>query len=187
MRIIVSAQSKPDFLLLSLSLIACSCQSLKRKMQAIYLLAGAILSLFTYLLHQTIARHRHLSDYPSIAPFASITNLAYIVHNVVLPDATTRTEVLHASHARHPVLRLGPARLSVASPAAIKDIYGTGSKCEKGDQFETPGGTPNLLSVVDRDWHAVKRKRLSAAFATSHLVDWEHKVQEKIRHLNAVM
>lgn len=125
-----------------------------------------------------------LRKYPSVIPFSGFTNLAYIAFNFTARSkGTTRTEALYAAHQGRPVLRLGPNRLSFAKPEAIKAIYGTGTKCRKGDQYTTMGGTPNILSVVDKHFHSVKRKRLSQAFATTHLLAWEHKVVHNVREL----
>lgn len=133
---------------------------------------------------------RHLSDpkclrkYPSVLPLAGLTNLVYIVFNQRATNAgLTRTEALLAPHQEHHILRLGPSRLSFAKPQAIKDIYGTGTKCIKGDLYTTIGGTPNLLSVVDKQTHSVKRKRLSRAFATMYLLEWKHKVASNVAKL----
>ncbi|KAL9067843.1 MAG: hypothetical protein Q9157_006676 [Trypethelium eluteriae] len=45
------------------------------------------------------------------------------------------------------------------------------------------GGHANLLSATDRGEHAVKRKRLAAAFAARHLAGWEEKVRDKCERL----
>lgn len=90
-------------------------------------LAITLVSLL-YVLYTIISRHKILQKHINYVTFASITNLAYILHNALLPPTKTRTEVLHAAHMQQPVLRLGPTRLSFASAAAIKDVYGTGTK-----------------------------------------------------------
>ncbi|KAI6881205.1 cytochrome protein, partial [Hortaea werneckii] len=128
---------------------------------------------------------KKLRKYPSILPFAGITNLVYVGFNErARSRRIARTEALLTAHQDRPVLRLGPNRLSFASTEAIKDTYGTGTKCIKGDQYTTIGGTPNLLSVVDKEFHSVKRRRLSRAFATAHLLEWEYKVSHNVRKLH---
>lgn len=51
--------------------------------------------------------------------------------------------------------------------------------------YETPRGTShtNILNVVDRDVHSVKRRRLAAAFAAKNLAGWEGKVRDKCERL----
>lgn len=95
---------------------------------ALSLVLAIVLAACSCLVVIIIRRHRALAAHPTLAPFASVTNLAYRRHNALLPTATTRTEALRAAHARQPTIRLGPARLSFASAAAIKGIYGTGTK-----------------------------------------------------------
>jgi hypothetical protein len=125
-----------------------------------------------------------LRKYPSLIPLCGLTNILYIAFNARARAAgITRSEALLAVHQGRPILRLGPNRLSFARPQAIKAIYGTGTKCGKGDQYTTIGGTPNLLSVVDKQAHTIKRKRFSKAFATAHLLDWEHKVVHNVKKL----
>lgn len=145
------------------------------------ILSYILLRLGTYLFDA-----KRLRKHPSVLPFAGLTNLVYIGFNErARAKGGTRTEALLAAHQDRPILKLGPNRLSFAKPEAIKDIYGTGTKCIKGDQYTTIGGTPNLLSVVDKQFHSVKRKRLSRAFATVHLMEWEHKVSYNVRKLHA--
>lgn len=166
------------------------CPETSADMSSVTLLLVGLSTAFIWLcfrrLFLVLVSHRSLLRYPSLNRLCPFTNLAYIAQNALLSDLT-RTEYLHTQHRKHTVIRLGPNRLSFASPHAIRDIYGTKSVCSKGDQYSTPGGTPNLLSVVDRSWHAVKRKRMSAAFATSHLIDWQDKVVDKLDKLVCVM
>lgn len=151
----------------------------------LYLLAASLSVLWILLRTITFVRDsKDLRKYPSILPLAGVTNLVYIAFNQrARTQGITRSEALLATHNEHPIVRLGPNRLSDASPEAIKDIYGTGSKCIKGDQYTTIGGTPNLLSAVDKQVHSIKRKRLSRAFATVHLLEWEHKVAVNVARL----
>lgn len=152
-------------------------------------LFAASLSISYFLLqrlHHVLYRQRELFRYPSLTLLAPFTNLAYVAH-IALLRGRSGTEILHEKHRTAPVIRLGPNRLSFSDPAAIKDIYGTNTLCSKGDQYSTPGGTPNLLSVVDREWHSIKRKRMSAAFATVHLLDWQEKVVDRLQALLSVM
>jgi cytochrome P450 len=135
-------------------------------------------------LFQRISRYRHIRDVSALNTLCYLTDVGYIISNAKgRLQGNNRCHTLYRAHQNNPVLRLGPTRLSFAHVDAIRPIYGTGSKCIKGDQYTTPGGTPNILTVVDRSDHAVKRKRLSAAFAPIHLLHWEHKVANSIRQL----
>ena len=127
---------------------------------------------------------KYLRRFHPLTPLCAFTDLAYLIHNAkARSHGLTRTEAPYEAHKQHRVVRLGANRLSFADLDAIREIYGTSTKCSKGDMYTTPGGTATLLTVVDKQWHAVKRKRLSAAFATSHLLDWEYKVADKVERL----
>jgi benzoate 4-monooxygenase len=67
---------------------------------------------------------------------------------------------------------------------AIRDIYGHNTTCVKDLKYViTAGKHPHLFDVVDKTKHGEKRKRLSAAFAIKHLVDWEFKVANTTQRL----
>lgn len=133
-------------------------------------------NLFVYL-----SRKPSLRDLPALVPFASISDLPYILYNAFNRASTTRSKALHDAHKNlGPVLVLGPNRISFSCPEAIRDIYGTATKCMKGDQYTTPGGIPNIFTETNKHEHAVKRKRLSNAFATSNLITWEQKIAKNI-------
>ncbi|RSM18005.1 hypothetical protein CDV31_003103 [Fusarium ambrosium] len=58
-------------------------------------------------------------------------------------------------HKEHPVIRTEPNSLSYGSVQAIKDIYGHGTKCLKGEFYETLAGSHfHLADVVDKTDHA---------------------------------
>ncbi|KAH8898907.1 cytochrome P450 [Thozetella sp. PMI_491] len=117
-----------------------------------------------------------LRRYPSLHYVGGITNLAYSYESW----KGFRSKTLYEKHKTHPVIRVGPNHLSYSTPDAIKDIYGHGTKCLKGDFYETLAGTHfHLADVVDKGEHARKRKVLSAAYAIKNLENWEHKVADK--------
>lgn len=76
-----------------------------------------------------------------------------------------------------PVVRLGPNLYSISDAAAVKTVYGTGSKFPKSDWYESwrqPG--PNhwtLFSDTNIRGHADARKRFSAIYSMSSLVNYE--------------
>ncbi|KAK3076034.1 hypothetical protein LTR53_000079 [Teratosphaeriaceae sp. CCFEE 6253] len=127
---------------------------------------------------------KKLRRFAPLAPLCAFSDVGYMLHNATA--SKIRTEALHEAHKHHEVIRLGPNRLSFSSVGAIKDIYGTGTSCIKGDApYRTAGGTPNILTVIDKTWHSTKRKRLSAAFSTKQLLAWEAKVADKVERLLA--
>ncbi|KAJ9655718.1 hypothetical protein H2201_008746 [Coniosporium apollinis] len=114
--------------------------------------------------------------------FERITNLAYIYE--VRKSSGFRTRTLHEAHQVNSILRLGPDSLSFRDIRAIKDIYGHGTTCVKGDMYVVAAGSHfSLLDVVDKEHHSTKRKRLAAAFSAKNLEGWEYKVVDKCTRL----
>ena len=80
------------------------------------------------------------------------------------------------------VVRISPNQYSIDDPAAIKTIYGFGSKFPKSDWYygwQHPD--PDRYTVFpDRDMkrHADTRKRFQAMFSMSSLVNYEDAVNE---------
>lgn len=66
----------------------------------------------------------------------------------------------------------------------MQDIYGHGTKCIKGDFYETLAGTHyHVADVIDKKDHQRKRKLLSSAYALKNLESWEFKVVDKVERL----
>lgn len=117
-----------------------------------------------------------LRRYPNFHPLAGITNIPFMIE----AHRGFRSDLLYKLHKKHPVIRTGPNSLSYGSPDAIKDIYGHGTKCTKGEFYETLAGTHfHLADVVDKLDHQRKRRALSAAYALKNLENWEFKVADK--------
>ncbi|KAL2108281.1 hypothetical protein VUR80DRAFT_4015 [Thermomyces stellatus] len=118
-----------------------------------------------------------LRRYPALHPLAGVTNLIFVREAL----RGFRSKTLLEKHRVHPIIRTGPNSLSYGTVSAIKDIYGHGTQCLKGEFYETLAGTHfHLADVVDKAEHARKRKVLSAAYALKNLEDWEFKVADKV-------
>ncbi|KAK2608765.1 hypothetical protein QQS21_002754 [Conoideocrella luteorostrata] len=149
-------------------------------MYAAVLSASAISLLFVYFVIHPIYLYfqdaKGLRRYPLLHPLAGITNLMFVREAM----RGFRSKALYELHKTHPVVRTGPTSLSYGNLAAIKDIYGHGTKCLKGVFYETLSGTHfHLADVVDKAEHSRKRRALAAAYAIKNLENWEHKVADK--------
>ncbi|KAI0162906.1 pisatin demethylase [Pestalotiopsis sp. NC0098] len=85
------------------------------------------------------------------------------------------TVALHKKYG--PIIRLAPNRYSISDPAAIRTIYGPGSKFSKSDYY-IPFGAPNMahadvFSETSNSQHALERRKLSNMYAMSSLVSYE--------------
>lgn len=149
-------------------------------MYALLVILAATAFLVTYLVLIPVVDYfrdpKGLRRYPCLHPLAGITNLVFVREAL----KGFRSKTLLEKHRVHPVIRTGPNSLSYGTVGAIKDIYGHGTKCLKGEFYETLSGTHfHLADVVDRAEHARKRKVLSAAYALKNLENWEYKVADK--------
>ncbi|KAF4972290.1 hypothetical protein FSARC_1126 [Fusarium sarcochroum] len=117
-----------------------------------------------------------LRRYPSFHPLAGITNLPFVREAA----KGFHSHTLYEMHKTHLVIRTGPNSLSYGSVQAMKDIYGHGTKCTKGEFSETLAGSHfHLADVVNKADHARKRRALSAAYALKNLENWEFKIADK--------
>ncbi|GAB1207703.1 hypothetical protein APSETT445_006432 [Aspergillus pseudonomiae] len=121
-----------------------------------------------------------LRKYPNLTVVSGISDLPLVYYS----HKGIRSQVLFEAHKKHPVLRIGPNKLSYADPVAIKDIYGHGTKCTK-DVFYSALSGPHyhLADVVDKEEHARKRKVLSSAYAIKNLENWEYKVADMTQRI----
>lgn len=111
--------------------------------------------------------------YPNFSFYSGISDIPIIYES----HKGTRSQSLLHAHRKHPVLRIGPNSLSYADPAAIKDIYGHGTKCTKDHFYSRLSGSHfHLADVVDKGEHSRRRKVLSNAYALKNLENWEYKV-----------
>ncbi|KAI0126680.1 cytochrome P450 monooxygenase [Xylariales sp. AK1849] len=83
------------------------------------------------------------------------------------------------------VVRLEPGFLSIISPSAVQDIYGTGSQFQKGT-FYSRGPKEkqvltNLATAVDKKVHARKRRIMSHAFSEAAIRSYETTILEKVQ------
>ncbi|KAL3482300.1 cytochrome P450 [Aspergillus californicus] len=116
-----------------------------------------------------------------------VTSLGYIIERC----RGFRSRALHKSHENHPVVCIGPRSLIFSSPGAIRDIYGHGTACVKGEIHSVSSGShSNILDVVNKAEHARKHRYMSHAFATRNLETWKNKsdkVQRLVRQFDSVV
>ena len=125
-----------------------------------------------------------LRKYEGFSKLSGVTDLAYCW----LSDCGFRSRNLYQAHQeKGPILRIGPNALSFGHVAALRDIYGHGTKCSKDIKETILGGThTHLFDSIDKTEHARKRKVLSAAFAIKNLENWEFKFAQVVGRTMAV-
>lgn len=123
-----------------------------------------------------------LRKYPNLFFFSGITAIPYCY----LSACGFRSRDLTKLHEKSAILRIGPNNLSFSGIDTIRYIYGHSTTCVKDQKYVITAGThPNLFDVVDKPNHALKRKRLPAAFAIKNLENCEFKVARTTERLLA--
>ena len=116
---------------------------------------------------------------PSCAGFTSLWS-AY--HSRKL----RRSRAILQAHQRFgPIIRIQPKHISFADPRAVQDIYGHKSPIVKSTFYKTISGGDyeSLVSTLDRDEHARKRRYISNIFAQRNVVSMEPLVIKKVQSL----
>lgn len=123
-----------------------------------------------------------LRKYPAaghgIAGFTNLWNAYQVIR-------LRRFKVVHKAHQQlGPVIRIQPDHLSFNEPEAASQIYGHGSKVDKGDFYEifrSAGGEENIVGTRDRAEHSRKRKMIAAGFAMTNVVQMQPAMNEAVQ------
>ncbi|KMU77556.1 hypothetical protein CISG_01314 [Coccidioides immitis RMSCC 3703] len=75
-----------------------------------------------------------------------------------------------------PIIRTGPANLSINDPAAIPIVLSDRAKCFKGPWYDRSLPLVNLHTVRDKKVHDARRKVFSKAFTPTALREYEERV-----------
>lgn len=85
-----------------------------------------------------------------------------------------------------PIVRLAPNWYSISDPAALKTIYGHGTKFEKSEWYDAWNFAPdltltNIFSERSPKKHTVNRRKVAANYSMTSLVAYEPFVDDCIR------
>jgi cytochrome P450 len=99
-----------------------------------------------------------------------------------------RSQVVHEAHQQlGKIIRIQPTHVSFNLKEAVQPIYGHSAPVLKADFYETfsPVDDPSrsIVTAIDREEHARKRRYFAAAFAHKSVVEMEHIVSRKLRAL----
>lgn len=142
----------------------------------VFLLVFFIGSLVAYVIYQRV--FHPLASVPG--PFwASLTRL-WITKHSWDGDMHRTMIALHAKHGA--LVRNGPNEVSVADLAAIKTIYGAGTKFRKSDWYSVWQGHRKFDLFAERDErvHGKQRSLISQAYSMSSLKDLEPYVDDSV-------
>lgn len=100
-----------------------------------------------------------------------------------------RAQATHAVHEKYgPVVRVGPAAVSVASTGCLSRVYGPRNGAVKGpfyDVFES--SAPIIFSARDSQFHAGRRKDLTPAFTKGAMRAFEPHMNVQILELKRAL
>ncbi|KAK8121169.1 cytochrome P450 67 [Apiospora kogelbergensis] len=152
-------------------------QSLKDASKLDAALLGGV---FTSMLVYRAFLHR-LRVFPG--PFAArLSNLYMTGQSVKTMQAYRHFRRLHEHYGDF--VRVGPMEISIAEPAAFRDIYANYSPCEKGPLYSHGHPSTTVLEARSRKLHAPKRKPWDRAFTTTALNNYEERVD---RHTDQLL
>ncbi|KAI9367627.1 cytochrome P450 [Aspergillus egyptiacus] len=165
-----------------------------RALTAVSLLAGAVLRLTAYpplpalCLTVLLSLSYLLGLYTSIGlyraffhrcrkfqgPFAARLSNLYHMHIIRKSDNYFVMQKLHEKYG--PIVRTGPANLSINDPAAIPLVLSDRAKCVKGPWYDRSLPLVNLHTVRDKKVHDTRRKVFTKAFTPAAIRDYEERV-----------
>lgn len=79
-----------------------------------------------------------------------------------------------------PVVRIAPNEISVVGAGPMKQLYGHGTSSKKSDWYHTwhaPSTDVPFFAETDRKLHSLKRKRVSAAYSMTAILQYEEYIQ----------
>ncbi|CAL5870581.1 uncharacterized protein PFLUO_LOCUS4820 [Penicillium psychrofluorescens] len=141
----------------------------------------SILFVILYDLAYFFRDPHHLRRFPAPS-CAGLTNLWSAYHSRRLQRSRA---VLRAHQNLGPIIRIQPKHISFADPRAVQDIYGHGTSVIKSTFYKTISGgdSESIVSTLDRDDHARKRRYISNAFSQRNVISMEPLVAQKVHYL----
>lgn len=140
-----------------------------------WLLLGALAMLSYPPLWIVYIRTFHrFADIPG--PFWASVSRAWLVRQVQHGDLEKTTRLLHRIHG--PIVRIAPDEVSIASPSAIRNIYGAGKPVYHKTDFYLPlrssiSRYPDHLTNLDPAQHAARKRIVAGLYTASTALDAE--------------
>lgn len=144
----------------------------------------ALLAIFGF--YVVVPIYEYFKDPKKLRRFPSVSVAAFTDGWMALHQYYhNRTLAVYHAHKKYgPVVRIGSNHISMATPQAIKDIYGHGTPATKDNFYAAYVGTHvNVSDAQEKAVHNVKRRRFAVAFAQKTITDLEHVVLEKLQKL----
>jgi hypothetical protein len=147
--------------------------------------ASIALLALSYIIYQ-----RYLSPLHALpGPFFASLSTLWLAYAYYRGDWHIVSRRIHARYG--PIVRVGPSVVSVAEPAAIKTIYGVGTKFFKGQWYQhllaDNPGQKNLLGVTDKAEHKRMRRVVDPMYTLKALRESEALFEDPISAFVAEM
>ncbi|KPI37144.1 Pisatin demethylase [Cyphellophora attinorum] len=147
-----------------------------------------LVSLLLLLAARLITRYRRLSHIPG--PFlAALTDLWRFYHQNQPHGLRTKLLALHSKHG--PLVRYGVNSISISTPSAIPQIYGSRAGFVTADSYKVLVGisngreVPSLVSTADEAKHGAFRRSIASTFTPAGVAPLESRIDTTIRELHS--
>ncbi|KAF2141537.1 uncharacterized protein K452DRAFT_250217 [Aplosporella prunicola CBS 121167] len=156
--------------------------ALRPQTLALAILAIIALTLLRATLFALLSPQRSVPG-PLLARFSRLWYLAQILR----ADFHTTNIALHARHGR--IVRVAPNWFSIDDPAAIRTIYGHGTRFVKAPWYVASGDpdahTDDIFSGRDPELHRLNRRKVASLYSMSMLLKMEEAVDATVRVMHA--
>lgn len=136
-----------------------------------------LLGLYSSLLIYRILLHP-LNNFPG--PFPARASTSWLSTQLKNNLHTTLLD-LHQKHGLF--VRIGSSDLSIAHPDAVELLYGSNSRCTKGQNYEMVYPTNSLQLMRNTEQHHARRRVWSTAFSDKLLRGYEQRIRPYRRKL----
>ncbi|THC90909.1 hypothetical protein EYZ11_009626 [Aspergillus tanneri] len=136
------------------------------------------LGLYSSLVLYRIFFHR-LNRFPG--PFAARISGLWLSWRFRRRDGCFQLQKLHDRYG--PIVRIGPAHLSISHPSAVEIVHGHASPCSKGPFYDSTKPMESLQAYRDKSLHSERRRVWSAAFSDRALRGYEQRLHKYRRQL----
>ncbi|KAL4806737.1 cytochrome P450 [Aspergillus unguis] len=167
---------------------------------AVIIASVAFLVLAEHTLSTALSTTFHFVSSYLLGLYTSLLTYRIILHPLtpfpgpLLPRLSTVFTSTPHSHSLHlslynlhqkygPYVRIGSSDLSIAHPDALEIVYGAGSRCKKGLNYELSMPTTSLQLMRDPEQHHVRRRVWSRAFSDRLLRGYELRMRDYRRRL----
>ena len=146
--------------------------------QSLHYIVGAVSIALVYCAWRVTTNYFALRSLKVQGPLiAKLTSKWFFVHDTAGNNANYVQEI-HEKYGGN-VVQIAPRELSFSSATAIRDIYGSSSKCFKSKIYSAMGREA-IFQIVDPKRHRERQKKIMHIFGLNVLLQLEPMIQEQV-------